>query len=59
MANLLPGYELKTFSLRQKDFKEDKWAGEFYGDLKNRLGSKLTDGNSICFAISQQKIISK
>jgi hypothetical protein len=59
MASLFPGYELKIFSFRQKDNKVDRRAGEFIGDLKDRLGSKFTDGNSICFAISQQKIISK
>src|ERR1035437_1764404 len=54
MVNLFPGYELDIFSLRQKDFKGDRRAGEFNGDLKDRLGSKFTDGISICFAIYQQ-----
>jgi len=55
MASLFPGYELKTFSFRQKDFKGDNCAGEFKGDLKNCLWSEFTDGIDICFAISQQK----
>ena len=55
MASLFPGYELKIFSFRQKDFKGDKCAGEFIGDLKNRHWSEFKDGIDICFAISQQK----
>jgi hypothetical protein len=55
MASLFPGFELKIFSFRQEDFKGDRRAGEFIGDLKNRLYSKLTVGIHICFAISQQK----
>jgi hypothetical protein len=60
MASLFAGYEYDyLISFRQEDFNGDMRAGEFNGDLKDRLGSKFTDGNSICFAISQQKIISK
>jgi len=59
MASLFPGYELKIFSFRQEDFKGDRRAGEFSGDLKNRLGSKFIDGIDICFVISQQKKSSK
>ena len=52
MASLFPGYAIKIFSFRQKDFKGDQRAGEFFRDLKPGIESALKDKISICFSLT-------
>jgi len=53
MASLFPGYAIKIFSFRQKDFKGDRRAGEFFRDLKPGIESALKDKISICFSLTE------